>query len=107
MSASAPALSPVASLDPQFPSSGPDFAQLIQRKAVVAQPLQDDVCRMNAMPTIIKLRPAEPDRQTSTSERESWFFIITLVIVFALAAVATVATVDAYGPVFLSPANGP
>jgi len=38
---------------------------------------------------------------------ESWFSLATVVIFCVLAAVATALTVQAYGPVFTAPANGP
>jgi hypothetical protein len=46
--------------------------------------------------------PAEDIRR-----RESRVTVATIVIFFALAAGATAATVNAYGPVFLAPAFGP
>ena len=38
---------------------------------------------------------------------ESWLSLTTIMLVFAVAACAWIATVSVYGPVFLAPFNGP
>ena len=59
------------------------------------------------MPTIIRAPSTRGTSKPAVRRRESWFFIATGIIVLVLAAAATIATVLAYGPMFLAPANGP
>jgi hypothetical protein len=57
------------------------------------------------MPTMIK---APSERQKAAARpRQSWFSVATVIIVIALAACAWVVMINAYGPVFLAPMNGP
>ncbi len=59
------------------------------------------------MSTIFDPPAARRARKEEIRDRESRFSIATVVLVFAVAACAMVATVQAYGPVFLAPVNGP
>jgi hypothetical protein len=59
------------------------------------------------MPTMINAPSQRQAAQAAARPRESWFSIATMIIVVAVAACAWVATVSAYGPVFLSPMTGP
>ena len=57
------------------------------------------------MPTMIK---APSQRQEAAARpRLSWFSLATVIIVVALAACAWAVTINAYGPTFLAPMNGP
>jgi hypothetical protein len=65
----------------------------------------------HAMPTRIHVPIAKPARRPRQSrdlrKRESWFAIVTMVIVTSLAAVTMIAAVAAFGAAFLPPLNGP
>ncbi len=59
------------------------------------------------MPTMINAPSRRQPAKVAARPRESWFSIATMLMVVAVAACAWVATVQAYGPVFLAPMNGP
>ncbi len=59
------------------------------------------------MPTMINAPSQRQAAKVAARARESWFSIATAVILVAVAACAWVATISAYGPVFLAPLNGP
>ncbi len=59
------------------------------------------------MPTMINAPAQRQPAKVAARGRELWFSLATVILLVVVAACAWAATVNAYGPAFLAPLNGP